>query len=278
MNQLIHESSPYLLQHAQNPVNWYPWGKEALEKAKKEDKLILVSIGYAACHWCHVMEHESFEDEEVAAIMNEHFVCIKVDREERPDIDQIYMDAVVLITGQGGWPLNCFALPDGRPVSGGTYFPKARWMQALHQLANVYRDERPRVIEAAENLTHHVRNMGDLVKTAPAPVTQDEIRSISEIWVQSMDLQFGGRQTERNKFPLPMNNLFLLKAASLLAYVSGEKDEIVQSVLQAVHVTLQRMAFGEFTINWEADSLAIPWISTGKCLILRKCSMIMASF
>lgn len=244
MNKLIHESSPYLLQHAQNPVHWYPWGQEALEKAQQEDKLILVSIGYAACHWCHVMEHESFEDEEVAKIMNEHFVCIKVDREERPDIDQIYMDAVVLITGQGGWPLNCFALPDGRPVSGGTYFPKERWKQALHQLATVYKNEKARVLEAAENLTEHIQNMGQLVKAEPAPFTQEEIREMSDTWTRSMDLQFGGRQSQRNKFPLPMNNLFLLRAASLLASTHGEEDEIVQRLLQAAHVTLQRMAFG----------------------------------
>ena len=115
-NQLINETSPYLLQHAHNPVNWYPWGVEALEKAKKENKLIIVSIGYAACHWCHVMEHESFENEEVASLMNDEFVCIKIDREERPDIDQVYMNAVQLISGRGGWPLNCITLPDGRPI------------------------------------------------------------------------------------------------------------------------------------------------------------------
>lgn len=244
MNKLSQESSPYLLQHAQNPVNWYPWGKEALEKAQQEDKLILVSIGYAACHWCHVMEHESFEDEAVAAIMNEHFVCIKVDREERPDIDQIYMDAVVLITGQGGWPLNCFALPDGRPVSGGTYFPKERWTAVLNQLATVYRDERARVMEAAENLTDHIQNMGQLVKAEASPFATAEIREMCDSWTRSMDLQFGGRQSERNKFPLPMNNLFLLQSASLLSSAFGEEDEVVQRVLQAVHVTLQRMAFG----------------------------------
>ena len=119
-NELIHETSPYLLQHAHNPVNWMPWGDKALQKAKDENKLLIISIGYAACHWCHVMEHESFEDEEVAAIMNEHFVCIKVDREERPDVDQIYMTAVQIMTQRGGWPLNAIALPDGRPIWAGT--------------------------------------------------------------------------------------------------------------------------------------------------------------
>ncbi len=130
-NQLIHETSPYLLQHAHNPVDWHGWNEKTLEKAKSENKLILVSVGYSACHWCHVMAHESFEDEEVAKVMNDNFICIKVDREERPDVDQVYMDAVQLISGRGGWPLNCFALPDGRPFWGGTYFPKEQWMEIL---------------------------------------------------------------------------------------------------------------------------------------------------
>src|SRR5580765_5739039 len=136
-NKLINETSPYLLQHAHNPVNWYPWGDEALNKAKKEDKLLIVSIGYSSCYWCHVMEHESFEDTATARIMNENFVCIKVDREERPDIDQVYMNAVQLMTGGGGWPLNCFTLPDGRPIYGGTYFPKSKWQNVLLNLADL---------------------------------------------------------------------------------------------------------------------------------------------
>src|SRR5512134_3493601 len=122
-NRLASESSPYLLQHAHNPVDWYPWGDEALEKAAAEGKPIFLSIGYAACHWCHVMERESFEDEATAAFMNQHFVSIKVDREERPDLDAIYMDAVQAMTGQGGWPMSVFLTPDGRPFYGGTYFP-----------------------------------------------------------------------------------------------------------------------------------------------------------
>ena len=123
-NELINETSPYLLQHAHNPVNWMPWNDKTLELAKNENKLILISIGYAACHWCHVMEHESFEDSLVAQTMNKNFINIKVDREERPDVDQVYMNAVQLMTGSGGWPLNVVALPDGRPVWGGTYFKK----------------------------------------------------------------------------------------------------------------------------------------------------------
>ena len=122
-NRLINETSPYLLQHAHNPVDWYAWGEEALEKAKREDKPILLSVGYSACHWCHVMERESFENEEIAGLMNQHFVSIKVDREERPDIDNIYMQAVQAMTHSGGWPMTVFLTPDGRPFYGGTYFP-----------------------------------------------------------------------------------------------------------------------------------------------------------
>ena len=137
MNKLKFSSSPYLLQHAHNPVHWQEWGEEALSMAEKQNKPLIISIGYAACHWCHVMEHESFSDEEVAEFMNENFVCIKVDREERPDIDQIYMDAVQLISGQGGWPLNAFALPDGKPFFAGTYFNKQRWMDVMRKISDL---------------------------------------------------------------------------------------------------------------------------------------------
>ncbi|HNG13661.1 MAG TPA: thioredoxin domain-containing protein, partial [Saprospiraceae bacterium] len=158
-NELIHESSPYLLQHAHNPVNWHAWKPETLAKAVAEDKPILVSIGYSTCHWCHVMERESFEDPSVAALMNELFINIKVDREERPDIDHIYMEAVQFITGAGGWPLNCFLLPDGRPFYGGTYFPpeerygRASWRQVLVNIAKAYKDQKSAVTEQADRLT-----------------------------------------------------------------------------------------------------------------------------
>jgi len=144
-NQLINETSPYLLQHAHNPVDWYAWGDEAFKKAKDEDKPVLVSIGYSACHWCHVMEHESFENEATAAIMNEHFISIKVDMEERPDVDQIYMMFVQLTTGRGGWPMNVFLTPDKLPFFGGTYFPPVNrynmpsWQQILVSVADAYR-------------------------------------------------------------------------------------------------------------------------------------------
>jgi uncharacterized protein YyaL (SSP411 family) len=157
MNQLANSTSPYLLQHANNPVNWYPWGPEALAKAKAENKLILVSIGYSACHWCHVMEHESFEDEAVAAVMNEYFVCIKVDREERPDVDQIYMSAVQLMSGRGGWPLNCICLPDQRPIYGGTYFRKNDWTSLLFNLADFYKTKPEEAEDYAVRLTEGIK-------------------------------------------------------------------------------------------------------------------------
>jgi len=140
-NELINESSPYLRQHAHNPVNWIPWSDDLFERAQRENKPVLISVGYSACHWCHVMERECFEDEEVAALMNAHFINVKVDREERPDVDQVYMTAVQLMTQRGGWPLNCFTLPDGRPIYGGTYFPKDQWMHILRSLDHTFRTD-----------------------------------------------------------------------------------------------------------------------------------------
>lgn len=166
-NQLIHETSPYLLQHAHNPVNWYPWGKTALDKAIQENKMILVSIGYSACHWCHVMERESFENEDTAAIMNEHFINIKIDREERPDLDHIYMDAVQAIAGSGGWPLNVFLTPGKKPFYGGTYFPpvrafnRASWREVLHNLIQSWKEKRNEIEAQAENLTEYIRTAGN---------------------------------------------------------------------------------------------------------------------
>jgi uncharacterized protein YyaL (SSP411 family) len=151
VNRLAAETSPYLLQHADNPVDWYPWGEEALERARREDKPILLSIGYAACHWCHVMEHESFEDDATAALMNEHFVCVKVDREERPDLDSVYMDAVVSLTGHGGWPMTVFLTPEGQPFFGGTYFPPdprhglPSFSQLLEAVASAWRERRTEI-------------------------------------------------------------------------------------------------------------------------------------
>ncbi|CAH1001499.1 hypothetical protein LEM8419_02402 [Neolewinella maritima] len=167
MNRLAQQTSPYLLQHAHNPVDWYPWGDEALERARREDKPILVSIGYSTCHWCHVMERESFEVQATAEVMNRHFVCIKVDREERPDVDQVYMDACQAITGGGGWPLNAFLLPDARPFYAGTYYPPERkynrpsWTELLEYIARTYREDRQEIEEQAQKLVENIRTGSD---------------------------------------------------------------------------------------------------------------------
>ncbi len=234
-NHLIHESSPYLLQHAHNPVNWYPWGQEALDKAKKENKLIIISIGYAACHWCHVMEHESFENEEVADFMNEHFVSIKVDREERPDIDQIYMNAVQLLTGSGGWPLNCFALPDGRPVYGGTYFPKAQWLDMLGQVSTYIEKNPEKAEEQAQSLTMGIQS-GEMIyaNTEKAEFTLNDLNSIFSTWKGDIDYTDGGNK-RAPKFPLPVGYQFLLH----YNYMTKDAD-----ALKAVTLTLNKMAEG----------------------------------
>ena len=157
-NELINSSSPYLQQHAHNPVDWMPWGDEAFEKAKREDKLLFISIGYSACHWCHVMEHETFEDEAAAEYINNNFVSIKVDREERPDVDAVYMSAVQIMTGRGGWPLNCIALSDGRPVFGGTYFRKNDFIDRLKSIIALKNSNYDKMLEYATKLSSGVAN------------------------------------------------------------------------------------------------------------------------
>src|SRR6266581_315774 len=168
MNRLAAETSPYLLQHADNPVDWYAWGEEALTRAREEDRPILLSIGYAACHWCHVMEHESFEDDTTARLMNEHFVCIKVDREERPDVDAVYMEAVVALTGHGGWPMTVFLTPDGEPFYGGTYFPPEPrhgmpgFRQLLEAIAGLWQERRGEVGRQAATIVEALRQGSEL--------------------------------------------------------------------------------------------------------------------
>ena len=233
-NDLIHESSPYLLQHAHNPVNWRAWNQETLDLAKKENKLLLISIGYSSCHWCHVMEHESFEDEEVAAIMNAHFICIKIDREERPDIDQVYMDAVQLMTGQGGWPLNCIALPNGKPIWGGTYFPKDNWMHYLKEISSLYKSNPDKVAAHANKLTEGVQYK-DIVSLNTEELIADKatLHRIIENWRPQMDDTYGGRMGAP-KFPMPHNFDFLLRYAiqnnddAIMEYVNTSLTSITQ--------------------------------------------------
>ena len=210
-NDLIKETSPYLLQHAYNPVNWKAWNDESLELAKAQNKLIVISVGYSACHWCHVMEEESFENDSVAELMNQNFINIKVDREERPDIDQIYMNAVQLITGNGGWPLNCIALPDGRPVFGGTYFTKTQWTKILEDMSQLYEENPEKVISFAEKLTEGVQK-SDLITINKTPVQFDTqtLKSTVEELKKSLDFKLGGQMGEP-KFPSPSHLNFLLR-------------------------------------------------------------------
>ncbi|RZM26993.1 MAG: thioredoxin domain-containing protein [Pedobacter sp.] len=234
-NSLINASSPYLLQHAYNPVNWYEWGQEALQKAKAENKLILVSIGYSACHWCHVMERESFENHEVAEVMNQHFVCIKVDREERPDIDQIYMLAIQLMTGSGGWPLNCICLPDQRPVYGGTYFRKTDWINVLLNVADMWQKEPEKALQYADRLTDGIRNSEKIIPNVQiGEYDQSHLTEITDPWKRYFDMAEGG-YNRSPKFPLPNNWQFMLRHSHLM------EDDATQV---AALFTLEKMAQG----------------------------------
>lgn len=233
-NQLIHESSPYLLQHAYNPVQWYPWTDEVLEMAKAQDKMLIISIGYSACHWCHVMEREVFENEDAAVWMNRNFICIKVDREERPDVDMVYMKAVQLMNGQGGWPLNCFALPDGRPVYGGTYFPLDRWIDVMRNLSEMFLGQRAKMEEYAVRLTAGINAEDILPPSAPGNEGKQTLEEMVERWKGRLDFEEGG-PNHAPKFPLPDNYLFLLRYATL----TNDK-----TLLDQVHLTLTKMCRG----------------------------------
>lgn len=234
-NNLISETSPYLLQHAHNPVEWHAWNDQTLAKARSLDKMLLISIGYAACHWCHVMEKESFEDEQVAKIMNQHFICIKVDREERPDVDQVYMNAVQLITGSGGWPLNCFTLPDGRPFFGGTYFRKDQWMQLLENISLLYKTRRKDLEEQAESLTNGVKSE-DIIKTKmeTGPFAPEDLTAAVALMEKQFDLKDGG-MNGAPKFPMPVIYGFLLRYSFY-----SNKDNIKDFV----KLSLRKMAYG----------------------------------
>lgn len=234
-NELINETSPYLLQHAHNPVDWRPWGEEAFAKAKAENKLVIVSIGYSACHWCHVMEHESFEDDSASAVMNDRYVCIKVDREERPDVDQIYMNAVQLMTGRGGWPLNCIVLPDGRPIWGGTYFRKDKWIEQINQIADFYETQPDKAIEYAVKLTQGIKQSELVVlNKEEAAFDKSKLEEVYVSWEQRFDNVEGGPDRSP-KFPIPNNYQFLLR----YAHLSNN-----QAALDHVKLTLDKIAYG----------------------------------
>jgi len=235
-NRLAHSTSPYLLQHAHNPVDWYEWGKEALEKARTEDKPILVSIGYSSCHWCHVMERESFEDKDIADLMNEYFVCIKVDREERPDIDHIYMEAVQAMRQSGGWPLNVFLTPDQKPFFGGTYFPPQRWAQLLLQINKTFRERRQEINESAEDLKNHLQttDLNRFAKESDTEFTSGSLEKMFHTLEARFDKTWGGIE-KAPKFVMPSIWHFLLR------YYFNTKN---QDALHMVSHTLKHIAYG----------------------------------
>src|SRR5215470_10027350 len=238
-NRLINETSPYLLQHANNPVDWYAWGPEAIERAKKEDKLILLSIGYSACHWCHVMEHESFENPSIAEIMNRHYVSVKVDREERPDLDQIYMTAVQMMTGSGGWPMTVFLLPTGEPIFGGTYFPpddrygRPGFRRVLETIAEAYRTRRAEIVANAKGFREQLAR-----QTFQKKEGERLDASLLDVAYRAMASRFDPREGGFGgapKFPPSMSIDFLLR------YHHRTREE---HALHMATLTLDKMAFG----------------------------------
>ncbi|ALD20316.1 thioredoxin domain-containing protein [Hymenobacter sp. DG25A] len=237
-NRLAQESSPYLLQHAHNPVDWYPWGEEALTKARTEQKPIIVSIGYAACHWCHVMERESFENARIAEVMNQHFVCIKVDREERPDVDQVYMDALHAMGLQGGWPLNVFLNPEAKPFYGGTYFPPRNWTQLLESIGQAYKSDQRKELDASAEQFARVLQASDLDKyripEAAEGLSDEQFKLLVYNLAKNFDRERGG-MNRAPKFPMPSIWRFLLRTHKL----TGS-----QAVLQQTMLTLRELAWG----------------------------------
>jgi uncharacterized protein YyaL (SSP411 family) len=234
-NELINETSPYLLQHAHNPVDWHAWNEDNLTEAKQLDKPLLISIGYSSCHWCHVMEHESFVNEKIAKYMNEHFYCIKLDREERPDVDAIYMTAANIITGSGGWPLNCFALPDGKPFHAGTYYPPVGWLNLLQTVDTQYGTSRKKLEEYANKLTQGIR----LQETAISDTRSEKLLSKTIVeavdgWKNNWDMKEGG-MNRSPKFPMPTNYDFLL------SYTKHSNDTYASDFID---ITLEKMAYG----------------------------------
>ena len=231
-NKLANEKSLYLKQHATNPVNWYPWGNQALDSAKNSDKLLLISVGYSSCHWCHVMEEESFTDNDVAQVMNSNFVNIKVDREERPDLDEIYMKALVLMTGSGGWPMNIIALPDGTPIWGGTYVPKTQWIQVLNQVSGFYKTRKPDVLEYANSVREGVKKEA-LVKPSPRNETySNELQiELAEKAFKYSDKINGGIGNGQ-KFPLPSMLNFFLRFSN--EYSNQDMKDFVYTTLMKI--------------------------------------------
>ena len=259
-NRLALETSPYLLQHAHNPVDWYPWGPEALARAQAEQKPIVVSIGYAACHWCHVMERESFENEQVARVMNEYFVCIKVDREERPDVDQLYLEAVQAMGIRGGWPLNVLLTPEAKPFYGGTYFPPTNWVKLLENVAQAYAGEHRAELEGSAERFAQVLQASELARyrsadePTSAGVSEEEFKLLAYNLAQTFDRELGGTN-RAPKFPMPSIWRFLLRAH----HISGSP-----ALLGQVNLTLREMAWGgiydQVGGGWARYSVDAEWL------------------
>lgn len=233
-NSLIHAGSPYLLQHAHNPVNWIEWHKELWQQAQRENKPVLISVGYSACHWCHVMEKECFEDEKTAELMNAFFINVKVDREERPDIDMVYMDACQLMTGRGGWPLNVFCLPDGSPIYAGTYFPIDKWQQVLLQIHTLWNHDQEKAREYAAKVMNGLKGMNEVISVNSTLFTKAEIPALYEKIAEGFDWEEGGANRVP-KFPLPNQYEFLLDY-----YLQTGNEE----ALDFTHLSLLKMANG----------------------------------
>ncbi len=251
-NRLAGESSPYLLQHAHNPVDWYPWGDEAINKAKRENKMIFLSIGYSACHWCHVMERESFEDAEIAKIMNERFVCVKVDREERPDVDQIYMTAVQILTGRGGWPMSVFLLPDTRPFWGGTYFPARDgdrgashgFLTVMNQIDSAWTKQRGAVKQQAAALTAAIKasqehNPDQGAKGEDVKLDRSLVDRVAAALADQFDPQYGGFgfssvNPNQPKFPEPSNLIFLIDRMNRDSVAATDRDAAKKMLLKSL--------------------------------------------
>ena len=280
-NHLAEETSPYLLQHVDNPVDWYPWGEEALALARREDKPILLSIGYAACHWCHVMAHESFEHEETARLMNAHFVNVKVDREERPDLDSIYMSAVTAMTGHGGWPMTVFLTPDGQPFYSGTYFPREprygmpSFRQILASVAEAWENQRDKVLSGAEQITEHLRqslDVGAKVDALDAGILTAAVQDLE----QRFDATWGGFG-RAPKFPQPMVIEFLLRE-----HLRGGNEKGGKATASRERATRSRSRWRSSpsrawlragcTTRSAVGSPATPSTISGSCPISRRCS------
>ncbi|MCH9035584.1 MAG: thioredoxin domain-containing protein, partial [Planctomycetes bacterium] len=235
-NRLAKATSPYLLQHAHNPVDWYEWGSEAIEKAKREDKPIFLSIGYSACHWCHVMEHESFEDEGIAALLNEHFVSVKVDREERPDIDEIYMQATTAMTQHGGWPMSVLLSADGAPFYAGTYFPRDQFEQLLRHFSHAWRNERDALTQAGSQVSGYLQEWASAPKAREGLIPKESVLETAHLLLRHFDMRLGGMSGGNgNKFPPSMAMELMLRA-----HIRSAEPKL----LDAIELTLTNMAHG----------------------------------